>query len=265
MTDDWTPDNVPIMLQSRSLLTATRSKAFQIGRARATAQDEDAMLALDQSYEMRADRQVDAESQEDGWTLQGRREGEADWLQELTGMPYQVTYYFPSKLRNNRVGPGKYGSGNMTFRVLYEALCEAFNAGRLFIEDYFFSAFEDNMKDRYEAAVRTLKQQIVDEAQKRRRLHRAYLSTYNSWVSPMTKNTFETLARETKADIIACLASGRIPLAKNGLSERTLAARRRLGIGSEAVFYATGRLISAIVVSVILLDGTTASQQQGVV
>jgi hypothetical protein len=107
-----------------------------------------------------------------------------------------------------------------------------------------------------------LKQMIADEAQARRRSHRAYLSNYDTWTSPMVRATFGRLARETKYDIIASLASGKIPLAKSGISPKTMAARARLGISSNAVFYATGRLISSIVVSVILLDGATAVKEE---
>jgi hypothetical protein len=149
----------------------------------------------------------------------------------------------------------------MTFRVLYEALCIAYNGGRRFMEDYFLSVFESHMKPKYDKAVRSLKQNIADEAQRRRKAHKAYLSNYDVWAAPMTKSVFEDLARETKTDIVNSLASGLIPLHKGGLSDRTLQARKKLGIPSTAIFYATGRLISSIVVSVILLDQQTAAKE----
>lgn len=258
MTDDWTPDNLPIMLMNRSLLTATRDRPIRIGKARVTDSDQDAILAMDSVFD---DRVAEEESQDGGFRIPSRYEASADWITELTDLPYQVSYYFPSKLRPNRVGTKTYGSGKMTFRVLYEALCEGWNAGRPFIEDYFLSVFESHMKHQYEDAVRMLKQQIADEAQRRRKAHKRYLSNYETWSSPLVKQVFSDLAIETKKDIVASLASGRIPLAKHGLSPRTLEARRRAGIGSDQVFYATGRLIESIVVSVILLDNSTAEKE----
>lgn len=260
MTDDWKPENLPILLMDRSLLTATRPKPYRIGTAKATLANDEAMLGFDNILGDKADEEVDDDASPSS-QLQGRYQAGADWIEELTGMPYQVSYYFPSDVRNNRVGLGTYGSPNMTMKVLYQALCAKFNGGRPFIEDYFLSAFEDHMRDRYDQAVTDLKQRIADEAQKRRKAHRAYLSNYDTWASPMTKSVFNQLAKETKQDIVASLASGRIPLNKGSLSKSTMDTRERLGIDSTQVFYATGRLIRSIIVSVVLLDQSTADKE----
>jgi 2-keto-3-deoxy-6-phosphogluconate aldolase len=76
----------------------------------------------------------------------------------------------------------------------------------------------------------------------------------------MTKETFARLERETKADIIAVLSNGQIPLAKGIVSPGTLAQRIKLGIGGDKMFYATGRLIEHIQVKIILLSQETASR-----
>lgn len=260
MTEDWTPENLPIMLLNRTLVTSTRAKPIKIGVARVTASDEDSLLAFDAAFEDRAndEEDVDGGRQVPDVAMPSRYEAGADWLQDLTGLSYQISYYFPSSVRPNAAGLGKYGRDGMTYRILYEALCNAFNGGRRFIEDYFSSVFEYRMKSKYDAAIRDLKQRIADEAQTRRTAHKAYLRNYTEWAQPLTKDTFNMLARETKKDIVASLASGKIPLAKSQLSLRTLAARKRLGIASDAIFYATGNLIGSIVVSVILLDKATA-------
>jgi hypothetical protein len=190
-----------------------------------------------------------------------RFEAEADWLSDFIEMPYQISYYFPSRLRNNRAGrAGMYGSPGMTFQRLYDLLCEAFNGGRRFIEDYFLFVFHDHLGYEYEAAVHGLKQRIADEAQSRRQRKKAYLRNFEEWSSPMTKNTFSVLAKETKADIIRSLQTGKIPLAMGNVSKRSLEARRKLGIPGNQVFYATGRLIKSIRVSVILLEKDTAAE-----
>lgn len=249
------------MLLNRSLVTSTRAKPIKIGVARVTAADEDSLLAFDAAFEDRANEEedVDGNRQVPDVAMASRYEADAPWLQELTGLSYQISYYFPSSVRNNAVGLGKYGKNGMTYRILYEALCNAFNGGQRFIEYYFSSVFEYHMKSKYDAAIRDLKQRIADEAQARRLAHKAYLRNYTEWAQPLTKGTFNALAIETKKDIVASLASGKIPLAKGGLSLRTIKAREKLGIPSTAIFYATGALIGSIVVSVILLDKATAA------
>lgn len=259
MTDDWKPENIPIMLLSRSLLTATKTAPYRIGAARVTAQDEDSLIAMDKLFEDSANEDEDEFSR---GRLPGRYQAEGvDWIDELVDLPYQISYYFPSQTRNARVGMGKYGSSGITFKVLYEALCNGWNEGRRFIEDYFLSAFRDRMYGEYADAVHGLKQRIVDEALTRRKRKKAYLHNFEQWSSPLTKQTFSELARRTKRDIVSCLSSGKIPLRKNGLSPSTIRTRARLGIDSTQVFYATGRLISSIQVSVVLLDPLTAERE----
>jgi hypothetical protein len=282
MTDNWTPDNVPILPLDRSLLAATKARPFRVGTAKATQADEDAIVALDDEFYRRVEEaQAAMERGAPGWhppafvvdrdAMQNRYEAPADWLGDFIELPYQVTYYFPSTVRNNRVGKGTYGKSGMTFRVLYEALCEGYNGGRKFIEDYFLSAFQDHMRPAYLEAVHDLKQHIADEAQRRRHakprdgktgrfVHNTWLDDFETWSSPMTQETFKKLARETRKDIAASLQSGRVPLQKKGLSKRTVAARDRLGIAGDSVFYATGRLIRSIHVAVVLLDKNTASK-----
>jgi hypothetical protein len=259
MIDDWKPENLPIMLMSRSLLTATKTAPFRIGTARVTASDQDAIIAMDKLFEDQANEDEDEISR---GRLPGRYQADGqDWIEELTDLPYQISYYFPSRLRNNRVGTGSYGSNDMTFKVLYEALCTGWNGGRRFIEDYFLSCFRDRMQERYAEAVVQLKQDIADEAQQRRARKKAYLHNFDAWSGSMTKETFSDLGKQTKQDIIACLSTGKIPLNKNGISEQTMRTRQRLGIDSSAVFYATGRLIGSIQVSVVLLDKNTADKE----
>lgn len=255
MTDDWTPANLPVMLMSRSLLTATKATPYRIGTARVTSQDEDSLIALDK---LLIDRDDDANDK-----LPGRYEAkdETDWIEKLTGLPYQISYYFPSRTRPNRIGTGKYGANGLTFKVLYEALCNAFNGRRRFIEDYFLSCFKDRMGPLYEESVHKLKHRIVDEVQRRRTAHRAYLANFDEWTGPWVGQVFKKLGQETKQDIVQALATGKIPLQMSGLSESTIRARQRLGIGTDQVFYATGRLIGSIQVSVILLDKETAERE----
>lgn len=265
MTDQWIPERVPILLQSRSLLTATQGKPHEIGYARIGVQDYNAMIAIDRDLEKRDPN--DLRPQDRGgfmanpMTMQNRTQVEAQWLEQILDIPYQVTYYFPSYVRSPRVGSGVYGAKGLTYRVLYEALCNGFNGGRRFIDDYFLGLFEQHMRPKYEAAVNALKVQLVREARKRRGQHKAYFSNYDLWAKQHVRQTFNELALETKRDIEISLSTGMIPLQMTALSPRTVAIRQRLGISSTAVFYATGRLVRSIIVSVILLSKKTGDKQ----
>ena len=46
---------------------------------------------------------------------------------------WQITYSFPSTLRNPKTAKGSYGGRTVTYRRLYLILCEHFNGGRYFI------------------------------------------------------------------------------------------------------------------------------------
>jgi hypothetical protein len=181
--DNWTPDNLPVLFQGRSLLTATRREAFTIGKARLTGNDDAAVIALDDSLEREWERVNDAVERgaygfnaraphpfiADRATMQNRYEVAAPWLEDFLGeTPWQATYYFPSKLRNNQVGNGVYGDSRLTYRVLYEALCNGYNKGRRFIEEYFLSLFQEHMRSSFELAVHELQRRIMDEVNRKR-------------------------------------------------------------------------------------------------
>lgn len=250
MIDDWSPENLPILLRERSLITSTAREPYKIGYAKVTKQDEDSILALDNMFE----------DEPESVRLQGRYEAsDTDWLKKYIDIPYQISYYFPSSPRSSRYGKGSYGKDDLTYKALYEALCNSFNGGIRFIESYFSTTFKDHMESEYKMAIRMLKQQIANEAQARRGRHKAYLRNFDVWSKPLIDSTFSELARKTKKDIINSLMTGKIDLLKSTVSLRTIQARAKLGISGDKMFYATGRLIKSIKVSVILLSKDTAS------
>lgn len=293
MTDDWTDDDIPIfdITGRSSLLMATKGKPFAIGRGFVDAKTDDAMLAIDKelsdmyNLDLRPQDYREAPDFEPKFNpvtasdeainrfkesmqrpkkspRSSRYEADADWLGSVFDLPYQVSYYFPNTVRPNKVGKGAYGAGKFTFRNLYEFLCDTFNGGERFIEKYFATVFKEHMQTKFDSAVMELKRELRAEIDKRRAWKKRWKSNYDEWAGPWVRGTLTQLARETKKDMATSLATRGIPLRKVNLSEATLKTRRDLGLSSKAVFYATGRLIKSIVVTIVLLDPATAGRQQ---
>lgn len=260
MIDDWTPDNLPILLLEKNLFVAMNKSPIRIGFANVYSQDTDSLVAADKMFPQ-SYTPVFTKGGKSPFQSRFEVDDGTKWLNEIFDMPYQVSYYFPSTPRNASYGTGSYGAPYFSMRSLYEALCYKFNNGELFIEKYFATIFHERMGDRFDSAVAQMKQQVADEARKRIKQHKAYLSNYSIWAKPLTNRLVKDLASQTKKDIIQALSTGQLPLNKGSLSKRTLDKRRQLGISSDKVFYATGRLISSIKVSVILLDKRTASKE----
>lgn len=293
MTDDWTDDDIPIfdITGRSSLLMATKGKPFAIGKGFVDAKTDDAMLAIDkelanmydldlrpQDYreapdfepkfnpvtasEQSVNRFKESMYRPNKSSRSSRYATDADWLGEIFDLPYQVSYYFPNTVRANKVGKGVYGAGKFTFRDLYEFLCDTYNGGERFIEKYFATVFKEHMQAKFDSAVMELKRELRAEIDKRRARKKRWKSNYDEWAGPWVRGTLTLLARETKKDIATSLATRGIPLRKVNLSQTTLKIRRDLGLSSNAVFYATGRLIRSIVVTIVLLDPSTAGRQQ---
>lgn len=275
MTDEWDKERLPYFLRDRSLLSAANSKPMFIGNARVAREDLDSMVGISYGIDSIVDfdsgdyeKKVKKEMKKE-YNLKARYDvtSDSEWLGELIDdLPYQVTYYFPSIKRDNKVGKGTYGSKQMTFRVLYDFLCTNFNGGRRFIDEYFLTVFEQRMKPAYDKAISDLKAELREELinsdggvlenisqrlLKKRRSKK--LSEYNAWANPRITQTLNSLARKTKNDIITCLRTGKINLVKETLSARTVQKRMKLGLPIHSIFYATGRLIKSIKVTVLIV------------
>jgi len=275
MTDEWDKERLPYFLRDRSLLSAANSKPMFVGNARVAREDLDSMVGISYGIDSIVDfdsgdyeKEVKKEMKKE-YNLKARYDvtSDSEWLGELIDdLPYQVTYYFPSIKRDNKVGKGTYGSKQMTFRVLYNFLCTNFNGGRRFIDEYFLTVFEQRMKPAYDKAISDLKAELREELinsdggilenishrlSKKRRSKK--LSEYNAWANPRITQTLNSLARKTKNDIITCLRTGKINLVKEALSARTVQKRMKLGLPIHSIFYATGRLIKSIKVTVLIV------------
>lgn len=179
---------------------------------------------------------------------------------------WQITYSFPSDLHNNVTELGrKYGGKNVTYRRLYLILCEAFNGGEFFVDEYFNSVYPKSwVKERVDVELNNLQDELTyyasdllegavatrkGELSKRHSIvNRGMKSRIKEWrafARQWEEEKGEELAEIVAEDIKRALEVGEIPLNMK-LSERTKKLRRYAGLNDETVFYATGDLIDHI-------------------
>lgn len=176
---------------------------------------------------------------------------------------WQVTYKFSSKVRPNQF-LRQYGSKNMTFRRLYVILCEKFNGGRYFIDDYFNDIYPYNgMRERVEETLNAFAfyatkeyEEMLEDAtltnagllDKRFRKKLKALKEYKQSLQSDVANLGTQLAREIKDDIIRCLQTGQIPLAYPVLSPETQEKRVKAGLPRDPKFFASSNFIKDITI-----------------
>lgn len=179
---------------------------------------------------------------------------------------WQITYSFPSDLHNNVTELGrKYGGETVTYRRLYLILCEAFNSGEFFVDEYFNSVYPkswvkervdvelNNLKDELtyyasdllEGAVATRKGELSKRHSVVNRGMKSRIREWKAFARQWEEEKGEELAFYVAEDIKRALEVGEIPLNMK-LSERTKKLRRYAGLNDTTVFYATGDLIDHI-------------------
>lgn len=179
---------------------------------------------------------------------------------------WQITYSFPSDLHNNVTELGKkYGGETVTYRRLYLILCEAFNGGEFFVDEYFNSVYPkswvkervdvelNNLKDELtyyasdllEGAVATRKGELDKRYSVVNRGMKTRIREWKTFARQWEEEKGEELAEIVAEDIKRALEVGEIPLNMK-LSERTKKLRRYAGLNDTTVFYATGDLIDHI-------------------
>lgn len=179
---------------------------------------------------------------------------------------WQITYSFPSDLHNNVTELGrKYGGETVTYRRLYLILCEAFNGGEFFVDEYFNSVYPkswvkervdvelNNLKDEltyyasdlFEGAVATRKGELDKRYSVVNRGMKTRIREWKAFARQWEEEKGEELAEIVAEDIKRALEVGEIPLNMK-LSERTKKLRRYAGLNDTTVFYATGDLIDHI-------------------
>lgn len=228
------------------------------------------------------------------WT----KKPESKQLDFSSDFEWQITYSFPNTLRNNITTSGKrYGGNNVTFRRLYLILCEHFNGGRYFIDDYFDSVYPYTIKPDLDKRLDIIKQELLGYASdvfdtineenieeglseikitkegnlsKRASVinKKAYdaLNEYESFASAWEENEGIYLANLIKEDIIECMRSGQLQT-EVGIpvdSESTKKSRFYAGLNEEPAFSATHRLIESIQLFVNIGGNKQWQTRQGI-
>ncbi len=178
---------------------------------------------------------------------------------------WQITYKFPSTTHNNISPLGKtYGGANVTYRRLYLILCERFNNGEFFVDEYFNTTYQDSwVKEEVDVELNNLKDELLFYAEditegavltksgkidRRRKVNRGMTEKLKEWEE--YKREWEEkkgnyLAEIIREDIIKALENGEIPL-KHVMSPETEKERIRVGYDRAPLFYAMGDLIKHI-------------------
>jgi hypothetical protein len=205
------------------------------------------------------------------FSLPTKRIADTGDFESVVSRPFQILYNFSWGLRRNRFpliggkGKGTYGDSGLSFRMLYELLCAAFNNGDYFIDSYFKLVFPYRRAGRDFFDLESgIKKRIADEFQQwtaglpRRKDGVApdmrfakkgfRLADFRLWKGASLRAEYARLAEEIRRDIIACLSTGKLVLrgGQNAVvSSATMRARQRLG-GMKSwsqLFYASGQLI----------------------
>lgn len=173
-----------------------------------------------------------------------------------------ITYSFPAKRRRTKFGKGSYGKKYMTFRRLYDLLCEVFNDGERFIDTYIDEVYtismyytvEERLRDFKNFVVKLADQIMIDNVRLTkkgefdRRVNAKKIleeKGYFEYKKEQEQKICADLAEEIKNDIEYSLANGIIRL--NHINKpKTFEVREKLGLDSEHVFYASKQLIRSI-------------------
>ena len=197
---------------------------------------------------------------------------------------WQITYKFPSTIHNNISPLGKpYGSPNVTYRRLYLILCERFNGGEFFVDEYFNSVYPHSwVKDEVDVELNNLKGELVfyledlmegaritkkGNLDKRQRNYADYVGALKEWEAyarEWEEDKGNKLAEIVRDDIIRSLENGEIPL-NHVLAESTKRKRIQVGYNDEPLFFAMGDLIEHIQLFIKIGGNGKWKTEQGLV
>lgn len=180
---------------------------------------------------------------------------------------WQITYNFPAEILHNNISPLNkvYGGAHVTYRRLYLILCERFNEGEFFVDEYFNSVYPssyakeavdvelNNLKDELlyyledltEGAKITTRGTLDKRATKANRGMASRIKEWEDFAREWEEEKGYELAEIIKDDIIRALGNGEIPL-RHTMSNGTKKKRIQVGYEPEPLFYAMGDLIEHI-------------------
>ncbi len=197
---------------------------------------------------------------------------------------WQITYNFPSTPHNNKSPLDKvYGGANVSYRRLYLILCERFNGGEFFVDEYFKSVYPYSwVKDTVDVELNNMKDELLyyaddltegaritrtgklDKRQKDYGKYEQALNEWSAYARDWEDSKGEELAQLIKDDIIKSLANGEIPLL-HSLSIKTQNKRIQVGYDPEPSFYAMGDLIEHLQLFVKIGGTGKWRSEQGIV
>jgi hypothetical protein len=195
---------------------------------------------------------------------------------------WQITYSFPSDLHNNITPTGKiYGGETVTYRRLYLILCEAFNNGEFFVDEYFNSVYPHSwVKEKVDVELHNLQDELtfyasdllegavatrkgnLDARYKFNRGMKSRIKEWKSYAREWEENKGNELAWDIAEDIKRALENGEIPLNRT-LANSTKRKRRYAGLNDDTVFYAMGDLIDHIQLFVKIGENGKWKTEQG--
>lgn len=210
---------------------------------------------------------------------QWKKKTKEDMLDFSDDFEWQITYSFPATRRNPLTENGVvYGGQNVTFRRLYLILCEHFNGGEYFVDEYFDTVYPYTIKQEVDEYLSDVKQSVIDNADKlvdelnllnesmgldeikinkdgtlsksaKRRNAVAYkaVDEYERKAREWENKNGEIVANMIKNDIISCVTTGQLPCQfLSAPSESTMKQRIRAGLSPMPLFSATESLIRSI-------------------
>lgn len=179
---------------------------------------------------------------------------------------WQITYDFPAEIHNNISPLNKvYGGAHVTYRRLYLILCERFNEGEFFVDEYFNSVYPSSyakeavdvelnnlkgellyyLEDLTEGAKITTRGTLDKRATKVNRGMASRIKEWESFAREWEEEKGYELAEIIKDDIIRALGNGEIPL-RHTISKGTKDKRIQVDYEPEPLFFAMGDLIEHI-------------------
>ena len=198
---------------------------------------------------------------------------------------WQITYNFPSEIHNNISPLNKvYGGAHVTYRRLYLILCERFNEGEFFVDEYFNSVYPSSYaKEVVDVELNNLKGELLYYLEdltegakittrgtldkRATRVNRGMTSRIKEWedfAREWEEEKGYELAEIIKDDIIRALGNGEIPL-RHTMSAGTKKKRIQVGYEPEPLFFAMGDLIEHIQLYVKIGGNGQWRTEQGLV
>ena len=198
---------------------------------------------------------------------------------------WQITYNFPAEIHNNISPLNKvYGGAHVTYRRLYLILCERFNEGEFFVDEYFNSVYPSSYaKEAVDVELNNLKGELLYYLEdltegakittrgtldkRATRVNRGMASRIKEWedfAREWEEEKGYELAEIIKDDIIRALGNGEIPL-KHTMSAGTKKKRIQAGYEPEPLFFAMGDLIEHIQLYVKIGGNGKWRTEQGLV